>query len=289
VRFDPIWRLQRSTTLALILSPVGVLIVAAARVLVIAGYSTVSASAIVTSDGYVNTLLGSVIPVIQILLPYVALLLLFFRRFLPGALALITAGLISPSRLDGRQALYVASRDLHRTVSWFLGDPWIMPIAGTAAVLLVLVLVLGVNAFARTVGTLLALALTVYVIGLYPLQMGKSYYESLLTLPWLPAQKITLTSGKTVLGFVLSDSNVSMEILIDEGRSVVYYPNQLIKNQKICALDPEVQQGPLIRLTPAKPTMPACIPPKTHHHLPAKPPVNSSPAGRVRPALPVTG
>jgi hypothetical protein len=258
MRFDPIWRLQRSATLALILSPVGVLILAAARLLVIAGYSTVTASAIVTSDGYVNTLLGSVMPVIQILMPYVALLLLFFRRFLAGALAVITAGLISPSRLDDRQALGIASRDLHRIASWFLSDLWIMPIAVVAAALLVAVICLGTSALVRTVGTLLALALTIYVVALYPLQTSRNYYESLLTLPWIPAQEITLTSGKTEVGFVLADNNVSMEFLINASRSVVYYPNQLIEHQEICDLDSAVERGPLIRLIPAKTTVPPC-------------------------------
>jgi len=281
LRFDPIWQLQRSTTLALILSPVGVLVVAAARLLLIAGYSTVTASAIVTSDGYVNTLLGSVIPVIQIMLPYLALLLLFFRRFLPGALALITAGLISPSRLDGRQTLGIVSRDLHRIAFWFMSDLWIIPITLVAAVLLLLVLFLEVNAFARTVGTLLALALVVYVVGLYPLQTSRNYYESLLTLPWIPAQEITLTSGKTVVGFVLSDSSVSMEILLSGNRSVVYYPNQLIKHQNICDLDPAVERGPLIRLIPAKATTPPCTAPaRIRPAMPVMP---------VRPTLPVIG
>jgi hypothetical protein len=292
MRFDPIIRLQRSKTLALILSPVGVLIVAAARLLIIAGYSTSTASAIVTSDGYVNVLLGSVIPVIQILMPYVALVLLFFRRFLPGALALIIAGLISPSPLDSHEALSIASRDLHRIASLSLSDLWIIPVAVVAAIPLLAVLVLGMNAFVRTVGTLLALALTVYVVGVYPLQTGRSYYQNLLTLPWIPAQEITLISGKTEIGFVISDSDISTEVLLNNTRSVVYYPNQMIKHQELCDIDPEVEQGPLIRLIPAKATTPPCSVPATAAKpaRPAKPPKHSAlPATPVHPPLPVTG
>jgi hypothetical protein len=281
LRFDPIWRLQRSATLALILSPVGILVVAAARLLVIAGYSTVTASAIVTSDGYVNALLGSVIPVVQILLPYVALVLLFFRRFIPGSLALIVAGLISPSRLDSRQALSAASKDLHRISPWFLSHLWIAPIAIVAALLLLAVLFLGINAFVRTIGTLLALALVSYIAEIYPLHASRHYYEALVTLPWIPAQEITLTSGKTVVGFVLSNSDVSMEVLLSSPRSVVYYPNRLIKRQKICNADPSVERGPLIRLVSAKSTTPPCPTPAT-----ARP---ALPVVPIRPGLPVPG
>lgn len=171
-----------------------------------------------------------------------------------------------------------------------MSDLWIIPIAGLGALLLLAVLLLGVNAFARTVGALLALALTVYIVSLYPLKTTRTYYESLLTLPWIPAQEITLASGKTVVGFDLSDSNVSMEFLINGTRSVVYYPNQLIKHQKICDLDPEAEQGPLIRLIPAKTTVPLCPAPATvHDNLPAPRVQPAGPASPVRSALPVTG
>jgi len=262
-RFDPIWRLQRSTTLALILSPVGVLIIAATRLLIIAGYSPLTASAIVTSDGYVNALLGSVIPVIPILMPYAALVLLFFRRPLLGLLALVTTGLISPSRLDTQQAVSLASRDIHRIAEWILPHWWhhwwIMPIALVpAAILLLAVLSLGLTVFARTLGTLLAVALTVYVAYLYPIRTNGSYYESLLQIPWIPAQYITFKSGKSEIGYVLSDDSVSMEVLAASTRSIVYYPDNLIRGREICAVNAAVARKPLIRLIPAKSTAPPC-------------------------------
>lgn len=257
MRFDPLWRLQRSATLALIASPAGILVIAAARLLIIAGYSPVTASAIVTSDGYVNALLGSVLPVIALIMPYLALVLLFFRRFLLGTLAALTAGLISPSRQDGRDALKTATADLHRVAAWILQHQWILPIALIAVVLLIAVLCLGASAFARTAGTIVALALTVYVAGLFPPQSG-GYYEGLLKLPWMPAEGLTLTSGSTQIGYVLADTNVSMEVLINSTRTIVFYPNRLIASQQICAADPAVARQPLIRLTPATSAVPPC-------------------------------
>lgn len=257
MRFDPVWRLQRSATLALILSPVGILVIAAARLLIIAGYSPATASAIVTSDGYLNALLGSVLPVIPLVLPYLALLLLFFRRFVPGALALLTAGLISPSRLSGQQALMAASADLHRVASWCSHHTWIAPVALVAAVFLVATLGQGLSSFGRTAGTMVALALTVYVATLFPLQNG-GYYEGLLKLPWIPAEVVTLTSGSAEVGYVLADTNVSMEVLINSTRQIAFYPNGLIASQRICAVDPATTRQPVVRLIPVSSAVPAC-------------------------------
>jgi phosphoglycerol transferase MdoB-like AlkP superfamily enzyme len=74
-------RLTRSATIALLLSPAGLLIIAAARLLIISDYNTATASAIVSSSGYVNTLLGTIIPLIPIIMPYLALIALFLESW----------------------------------------------------------------------------------------------------------------------------------------------------------------------------------------------------------------
>ncbi|HEY2551694.1 MAG TPA: hypothetical protein VGI64_14075 [Streptosporangiaceae bacterium] len=257
MRFDPVWRLQRSTTLALILSPAGILVIAAGRLLIIAGYSPVTASAIVTSDGYVNALLGSVLPVIPLVMPYLALVLLFFRRFLAGTLAALTAALISPSRLGGHAALQAAADDLRRVGSWCTHHQWILALATVAAISLIALVALGLTAFARTAGTIAALALTTYVAAMFPLQSA-GYYQGLLRLPWMPAEDITLTSGSTQTGYVLADTNVSMKVLLSSTRAIVFYPNRQVAGQRICTADAEVARPPLIRLAPAAPAAPAC-------------------------------
>jgi hypothetical protein len=85
-------RLTRSATIALLLSPAGLLIIAAARLLIISDYNTATASAIVSSSGYVNTLLGTIIPLVPIIMPYLALILLFFNRVAFALLMLFGAG-----------------------------------------------------------------------------------------------------------------------------------------------------------------------------------------------------
>src|SRR5215469_4076908 len=73
-------RLSRSATIALLVSPAGILIISIIRVLIVADYNTTTALAIASSGGYVNTLFGTIIPLVPIFLPYVALGLLFSDR-----------------------------------------------------------------------------------------------------------------------------------------------------------------------------------------------------------------
>jgi hypothetical protein len=79
-------RISRSATIALLLSPAGLLLVSVIRLLLIADYNTTTALAIASSGGYVNTLFGSVMPIIPLLLPYIAMVLLFSGRVILGLL-----------------------------------------------------------------------------------------------------------------------------------------------------------------------------------------------------------
>jgi hypothetical protein len=258
IRFDPIWRLQRSATLALVLSPVGVLIIAAARLLIVAGYNPATASAIVASDGYVNTLLGSVLPVVPLLMPYVALVLLFFRRTLPGLLALGIAALVSPARYGRAAALATASHDSHQLVSLTGRNLWILVCIGVVIVLLVALQTDGLYASARTVGTFAAIALTIYVVHVFPLQASGNYYGNLLALPWMPAEKVTFTTGPPVVGYVLADSDLSLEVLVNSSRSVKFYRNDLVTGEQVCRLGAQMSGKPLVTLIPAKPAVQSC-------------------------------
>jgi hypothetical protein len=247
--------------MALLLSPVGILLIAAARLLIIADYNTVTASAIVTSEGYVNALLGTIIPIVPIIMPYLALILLFFRRLIPGVLASLAAVLISPAAVSRRKALSIARRDFSLLVAWPARHIWIFPLAAAVAVLLVAVAGLGFSIFTRTLGTILSLALVIYVIRLYPLPVNNTYYTELLQQPWMPAEKITFTSHPPVIGYVLSTTDVAMEVLTNNDRSIVFFPNSIVAHQQICQIDAEAAIKPLITLIPAAASIPLCNPP----------------------------
>jgi hypothetical protein len=104
-------------TIALIVSPIGLLVISAMRLLVVSDYNTTTATAIASSGGYVNTLLGTVIPLVPIFLPYLALLLLLFRKFILSLLTFAAAALVSPTRLAPIASLSALRGDAHGFVS----------------------------------------------------------------------------------------------------------------------------------------------------------------------------
>jgi len=98
-------------TLALILSPLGVLLISAARLIIVSDYNTTTAVTIASSGGYVNAVLGSIIPLVPVFAPYIALLLLLFRRFLLSIIALIFTAFITPAPIRLSDMLPLARAD----------------------------------------------------------------------------------------------------------------------------------------------------------------------------------
>jgi hypothetical protein len=256
---DPIWRLQRSTTLALILSPVGILLLSVARVLIVADYNAATAAAIVTSGGYINALLGSIVPVVPILMPYIALVLLFFKRFLLGLFALLVAALISPAAVNGSQAYAIAKRDL-KVISHYSGsNVWLAGLAVVAVVLLIYFVVAGPRAFITTMGTIFSLALALYVLQVYSFPNSGASYSDLIRQPWLPAEKITLSSGAPVTGFVLASTDTSLEVLINSSRSIIFYRNGTVVSEQLCQINSAPTRArPLIAFLPPNAGVPDC-------------------------------
>ncbi|HEY6276516.1 MAG TPA: hypothetical protein VIX86_09295 [Streptosporangiaceae bacterium] len=101
-------------SIAWILSPLGILLISAGRLIVIANFNTTTAVTIATSGGLVNTLLGTVIPLVPVFIPYLALLLLLFRRFLLSLIVFAFAAFISPTSITLPQALSLAKADWHQ-------------------------------------------------------------------------------------------------------------------------------------------------------------------------------
>ena len=98
-------------SIALILSPAGLLLISAGRLLIVANFNTTTAVTIASSGGFVNTLLGTVIPLVPAFVPYLALLLLLFRRFLLGIMTFIFVAFISPTSLTLTQGVDLVRAD----------------------------------------------------------------------------------------------------------------------------------------------------------------------------------
>lgn len=103
--------IPRRRSIALILSPVGILLLSAARLIIVANYNSTTAVTIASSGGYINAFLGSVIPLIPVFAPYFALVLLLFRRFLLSLVVFIFAAFITPTPVSLGEVMSLAVAD----------------------------------------------------------------------------------------------------------------------------------------------------------------------------------
>lgn len=106
----------RRRSIALILSPVGLLLLSAARLIIVANYNSTTAVTIASSGGYINAFLGSVIPLIPVFAPYFALVLLLFRRFLLSLIVFVFAAFITPTPVSLGEVTSLAGADWQRLV-----------------------------------------------------------------------------------------------------------------------------------------------------------------------------
>jgi hypothetical protein len=262
-RMPAIW-LRR--TIALLLTPVGLLLIAVTRLLIVSDYNTTTATAIASSGGYVNTLLGTVIPLVPVVLPYLAIALLIFRRFLLSALAFGAALLISPTRLAPPTALSRAEVDWHRIEILVRGHLIL------SVIILCLLLIIDLSAFTRTfrrrsvVAVTLALLATAYllpyVLYVYPFPQKHGYYEDFLRQPWLSAERITVKSGYSTVGYALTEDDHWMIILKATPRVIQYIPIEDVISRSVCDVNSqaaELPESPLVPLlNPRLARLPSC-------------------------------
>ena len=254
-------RLRTSAAIALILSPTGLLLIAATRLLIISNYNPVTAMTVVSSGGYGNTLLGTVIPLIPLLMPYIALALLFFRRVIPGILAFVAAVMISPTQVSRVAALNLMRSDLRSANNLEGGHAamFLLIAVVAASLLLATLVVFGFNMFIRTVGTIASLALIPSIVFLYPLPYKNNFYSDQLRQPWLPAETITLTSGREVTGYALSSDSEWLVVLHEDTRRVIYYHVSRVARQRVCQIGQVRAIRPLVTLTPTVTEIPICV------------------------------
>ncbi len=104
-------------SIALILSPAGLLLISAGRLIIVGNFNTTTAVTIASSGGFVNTLLGTVIPLVPVFIPYLALLLLLSRHFLLSIMTFVFAAFISPTSITLAEGFGLARADWNRTTA----------------------------------------------------------------------------------------------------------------------------------------------------------------------------
>ena len=273
-------RLTRSATIALLLSPAGLLIIAAARLLIISDYNTATASSIVSSSGYVNTLLGTIIPLIPIIMPYLALILLFFNRVIPGILALVATAFISPTSASRPAIASLAVKDWDKTVSTHRA----VFITVLAVVTVIMVAMVGFNTYMRTIATVVCIALIPTIAHLYPLPFNNGFYAQFVRQPWLPTETFTLSSGQKIVGYSLSDDGGWAEILLDDTRTIHFYPDSDVAGRQVCQVRQAQPTQPLITLASGKASASPLTPP-----CQTSPAASPSPAPPSEPIRPISG
>ena len=214
------WRLSRSTTIALLLSPVGLFLISVTRLLIVSNYNAATALTVASSGGYINTLLGTFIPVVPVFMPYLALALLLLDRTVLGILAFFAAALTSPTAVSRLDALSISERDV-RMLSHSQVIEWlILPLA---VMLFLEVVGVQTDEFIRTISTIVGLALLPFVLVFYPFPVSSNFYAQELQRPWLPAETISLDSHQNIVGYVLSRGNGWFVVLLASGQDNPLY------------------------------------------------------------------
>jgi hypothetical protein len=301
-------------SIALILSPVGLLLISAGRLIIISNFNTTTAVTVASSGGFVNTLLGTVIPLVPVFIPYLALLLLLFKRFLLSIMTFMFAAFISPTSITFAEVFRLAKADWnallykiadHRTIVIIavlivLATLWAyhrsfaeglsIIVAGAVACALVIAvpsptqsiplrlassnehrLVTKVAAYAfserhilvaaalaafifvvlpnlnfknlhthfswllmAVVALVASIALFPYVHYVYPVPQTRDYYAEATHAMWLPAERITLSSGRIYYAYVLSSDSIWLTVLLTNSRTIAYISVAEVAGRSVC-------------------------------------------------------
>jgi hypothetical protein len=260
-RLPGFW-IRRSVTL--LLTPVGLLLISVTRLMIVADYNATTATAIASSGGYVNTVLGTVMPLIPLLLPYLAVVLLIFRRFILGFMAFGAALLVSPTRLAPLTAYNRFVSDWHNTIS--LAERHEL----ASIAILIIILVIDLSAFKHTYGRLSLLTTTLaiisvifllpYIIYVYPIPKTGIYYAEFMRDPWLSAERIEVSSGISVVGYTLTEDDNWTTFLNATTRTIEYFRTDAVLSRQVCQINSDLLAGPQSPLVPLLHTKPAKLP-----------------------------
>ena len=317
---------MRRRWLTLLLSPLGLVLISAGRLLIISNYNTTTAATIASTGGYVNTLLGSIIPLVPIFIPYVALLLLLFRQFMLSTLTFVFAAFIAPTsltlpisrqlgaedtyqvldRIDTNQEttlilallvlitaylyfrsfvealatllvvtvaagvlsapiiqdLYLPSslqsananertiraslvHDTNKTVNGLLSGAEHYTMLAIIIVLIVVPILVNTsgsdflfevipNIATLVIALVATIALFPYIYNIYPVPHRTEYYVGILRSPWLPAEKLSLRSGRNYYGYELAADSDWFTVLLARTRTIVYIHTDDILRRSVC-------------------------------------------------------
>jgi hypothetical protein len=249
--------------IALLLSPVGLLLISVTRLMIVADYNPTTATTIASSGGYVNTILGTVVPLVPLFLPYLAIVLLLLRRFVLGALAFGAALLISPTLLAPVTAFSALVSDWHHALS-LITRYWPVSIIVIVIVIMVDYYLITQGPGASAASFTLALASTAfllpYILYVYPVPSAANYYAEFMRQPWLSAERIQTDSGISVVGYTLTEDDNWTTVLNAKTRTVEYFRTDAVVSRQVCQATSDLLRNPQSPLVPLLHTKPAELP-----------------------------
>jgi hypothetical protein len=241
-------------------------LISAVRLLIISNYNVTTAVTVAESGGYVNTFLGSLIPLVPVFMPYLALIFLAFRRFILCALTVVATALISPVVRPPVAALHDFDG------YWISAFHWMyLNLLGAAVIVFGIWVATLMIPWRYIRGSWLHLllgaiwacvvvfALIPYLVTAYPTPSTQSFYASYLRQPWLTAEQITVDPGRIYQGYVLSSDDQWMTVLLYQSRTIAYLRADSVTARIVCAPPTKPPPSPLVRLINAQSTsLPRC-------------------------------
>ena len=252
-------------TIAILVTPVGLALISAVRLLIISNYNVTTATTVAESGGYVNTFLGSLIPLIPVFMPYIALALLAVRRFILCAIAVVATALISPVVRPQQAALRTFENHWIQTLHWVsLNLAYVAAIIFAAWVIVVMVpwhILRGHWTHAVFRGAwacVVVFALFPYLLSAYPAPSTQSFYAAYLRQPWLTAEQIAVNAHGVYQGYVLSSDDQWMTVLLFQSRTIAYFRADSVTKRIVCQTGVK-SRPPLVRLLNAEDSgLPEC-------------------------------
>jgi hypothetical protein len=253
----PEYWIRRAITV--LVTPVGLALISATRLLIISNYNVTTAVTVAESGGYVNTFLGSLIPLVPAFMPYLALLLLAFRRFILCTLTIAATALISPVVRPPATALRYFDD------YWISTFHWIYIHLAYAAVIVLGIWIISLripwrdlhghwmHGFFRILWACAAVfALIPYFLDAYPAPSTQNFYASYLRQPWLTAEQISVDPSKIYQGYVLASDDQWMTVLLFQSRTIAYFRAGSVTARIVCQSPAKPSPPPLVRLLNVK-------------------------------------
>jgi uncharacterized protein (UPF0297 family) len=240
-----------------VVSPAAIILLSITRLLIVSNYQTTTAIAVASTSGAVTTLLGTLIPLVPVFLPYAAILLLVAAIRYWFTLGANTAGrLLIGSGLCFAATFLVCPTSKSLNEIRERGSAFI-PTFRTALLILAALVILSMivtgilsrgsddptlNVFSAFLGTLglglggllVAFLVVLAIITFYafPIPQEARRIPEVARKVWLPPERIGLNeANQTIVGYVLSTADDWFTILREADRTVVRIPSDDIKSR----------------------------------------------------------